>query len=220
MYWANFTAGKIQRANLDGSDIEDVITGLNNPRSIALQLYSTVDTDGDGIPDGEDDCPNSDLSPTVVIDGCDSGVDNELFDDGCTISDNITELADSSTSHGSFTSAVSHLTNELKKDGVISGKQKGAIQSCAGQADILKPLKYEVLLTYSTDGDGNSWIHIQLMDKHQRPVALEDYELFLPDGSVAEGTLDENGEAQELSPVPGTAVIDFPNLDPDSGERV
>jgi len=94
------------------------------------------DTDGDGVPDYEDDCPTSDLSPTVVIDGCDSGVENELFDDGCTISDTIAELADNSTNHGKCASAVSHYTNELKKDGVISGKQKGAIQSCAGQAGI------------------------------------------------------------------------------------
>jgi hypothetical protein len=31
---------------------------------------------------------------------------------------------------------VAHLTNDLKKDGFISGREKGAIQSCAAQADI------------------------------------------------------------------------------------
>jgi hypothetical protein len=31
---------------------------------------------------------------------------------------------------------VSHLTNDLKKDGIISGSQKGSIQSCAGGARI------------------------------------------------------------------------------------
>jgi hypothetical protein len=93
------------------------------------------DTDGDGVPDDQDACVDSNLNPTVVIDGCDSGVPNILFDDGCTISDNIAELARSATNHGKCASAVSHYTNDLKKDGVISGKQKGAIQSCVGQAD-------------------------------------------------------------------------------------
>ena len=43
------------------------------------------DSDDDGIPDNEDNCPASILDPTVIIDGCDSGVENQLFDDGCTM---------------------------------------------------------------------------------------------------------------------------------------
>jgi hypothetical protein len=31
---------------------------------------------------------------------------------------------------------VSHYTNDLKKGGTINGAQKGAIQSCAGGANI------------------------------------------------------------------------------------
>ena len=50
-----------------------------------------ADSDGDGIPDDEDNCPNSDLSDTVVIDGCDSGVANTLLSDGCTIADLIAD---------------------------------------------------------------------------------------------------------------------------------
>lgn len=95
-----------------------------------------IDTDGDGIADDDDACPNSDLSPTVVIDGCDSGVDNTLGADGCTISDLIGECADGVSNHGQFVRCVSHLTNDLKKAGVISGRDKGAIMSCAGQADL------------------------------------------------------------------------------------
>ena len=36
MYWADSVADKIQRANLDGSNIEDLVTGLGDPRGIAL----------------------------------------------------------------------------------------------------------------------------------------------------------------------------------------
>lgn len=94
------------------------------------------DSDGDGIPDDEDDCVDSDTSETVLIDGCDSGVANFIDGDGCSISDLIAEIVAGSLNHGIFTSEVSHLLNELKAAGIISGSDKGVIQSCAGGADI------------------------------------------------------------------------------------
>ncbi len=33
--------GKIQRSNLDGSEVENIITGLNNPWSLALDFPGT-----------------------------------------------------------------------------------------------------------------------------------------------------------------------------------
>ena len=38
IYWADSREGKIQRANPEGTKIEDIITGLNEPKSIALDL--------------------------------------------------------------------------------------------------------------------------------------------------------------------------------------
>ena len=100
-------------------------------------VISTIDdTDGDGIPDDEDACPNSDLSETVIIDSWDTGVVNVLLVDGCTISDLIAECADEADSHGEFVSAVSHTTNTLKEEGIISGKDKGKIQKGAAKAAI------------------------------------------------------------------------------------
>lgn len=93
-----------------------------------------IDTDGDGYPDDEDSCPESNLSATVVISGCDSGVRNLLLEDGCTISDLIAVCAANASNHGQFVSCVAHLTNDLKKDGLISGKEKAAIQRCAAQS--------------------------------------------------------------------------------------
>ena len=101
-----------------------------------LEVVSVLDSDGDGIPEDEDTCPFSDLTETVVIDGCDSGVENMLFDDGCTISDLIWQCAEDAKNHGQFNSAVSHILNDLKKDGTISGEEKGEIQICAEGADI------------------------------------------------------------------------------------
>ena len=76
------------------------------------------------------------LSGTVVIDGCDSGVFNAVFPGGGTISDLIVACAEGARNHGKFVSCVSQLTNQLKKVGIITGQQKGAIQSCATQANI------------------------------------------------------------------------------------
>jgi hypothetical protein len=94
------------------------------------------DSDGDGVPDDVDDCPDSQLSATVVIDGCDTEVPNQLFDDGCTMADLTAQCADHAPNHGSFVRCVAHLTNDWKWDALITGKEKGRIQSCAAQADI------------------------------------------------------------------------------------
>jgi hypothetical protein len=72
-----------------------------------------------------------DCSPTVVVDGCDSGVTNHVFSDGSSFNSLIAQCAaDNPTNHGQFASCVSHLTNAWKKDTLITGDQKGAIQSC------------------------------------------------------------------------------------------
>jgi DNA-binding beta-propeller fold protein YncE len=38
IYWADQHAGKIQRSNLDGTDVEDIITSLSQPSGIAVDL--------------------------------------------------------------------------------------------------------------------------------------------------------------------------------------
>ena len=95
-----------------------------------------IDVDADEACDGEDICLESNLNETTIIDDCDSKVENMLFDDGCTMSDMIAECVESAKNHGKFVSCVAHLTNEWKKEKLISGKEKGAIQSCAAQSDI------------------------------------------------------------------------------------
>jgi predicted extracellular nuclease len=96
-------------------------------------LFVMSDHDGDGYADDDDDCPTGDTSPTVVLDGCDSGAPNIAFPGGCTLADQIAALHASAKNHGQFVSSVANLLNSLVSSGQLTGAQKGAIQSCAAQ---------------------------------------------------------------------------------------
>jgi hypothetical protein len=85
------------------------------------------------------------------------------------------------------------------------------------------PIKYTAIINYYKEGEGEeekSWIEIQLVDEDGNPIAHEKYELYLPDGSVIKGRLDENGIARASGVEPGTADITFPDLDTDSWQRI
>lgn len=120
--------------------------GFNNcisaPEELQLSLNAVelalggCDSDGDGCPDATDPHPNSIVTPTIIIDGCDTGVKN-IFVTACsTMADLLADCAANAVNHGQYVSCVAHLTNSWKKAGLITGKQKGAIQSCAAKADI------------------------------------------------------------------------------------
>jgi hypothetical protein len=65
-----------------------------------------------------------------------AAVPNAWFPGGCTISDHIATIAGSARNHGRFVNGVADYLNELKKAGVISRAEKGAIQKCAARAAI------------------------------------------------------------------------------------
>lgn len=106
---------------------------LTTPQMRDIGWYP--DGDLDGVADAVDQCKNTNLGQsTVAIQGCDSGVSNTLFQSGCTVSDLVGLCASGAGNHGGYASCVSNLGNELKSQGLISGAQKGALQSCAAQA--------------------------------------------------------------------------------------
>jgi hypothetical protein len=88
-----------------------------------------VDSDGDGVNDPGDQCPASEVSGTVVLDGCDSGAANVVDADGCTINDQLTELADSTSSQRAYTRAVRRLLRCLTRTGEITPQEETAIRS-------------------------------------------------------------------------------------------
>jgi hypothetical protein len=118
----------------------DLTHSVKPPEDLTLNLLRDVgwfpDADLDGVADDVDCESHSDLSPTVIVGGCDSGVPNFLFTTGCTLSDRIAHLGASAKNHGDFVSAVADLLNQLKKDGIITGAQKGSLQSCSANAQI------------------------------------------------------------------------------------
>jgi type VI secretion system secreted protein VgrG len=64
-----------------------------------------------------------------------------------------------------------------------------------------------------------AWIEIELIDEADEPVPSEKYEITLPDGSVAKGTLDGDGFARVDGIEPGSCEIAFPDLDKDAWEK-
>jgi len=116
----------------------DLTHKLKAPDDLTLELLRDVgwfaDADLDGVADADDCRVQSDLRPTIIIGAENSGVPNMLFSNGCTTSDLIANIHDSAKNHGQFVSGVAHLTNELKDEGLITGAQKGAIQSAAAHS--------------------------------------------------------------------------------------
>lgn len=96
-------------------------------------LFVMSDHDGDGYADDVDQCATGDASPTVVLNGCDSGAPNLAFPGGCTLADQINALHASAKNHGQFVASVGKLLSDLMKSGQLTGAQKGAIEACAGQ---------------------------------------------------------------------------------------
>lgn len=71
---------------------------------------------------------------SLVIDGCDSGVTDHRLPDGSLFSQRVQACAIDATTHGEFVSCVAALGNESVGARSITGRQKGAIQSCSGRA--------------------------------------------------------------------------------------
>jgi hypothetical protein len=113
----------------------DLTHNVDLPNDLTMSLLKDIgwfpDADLDGAADSTDCEAHSDFSSTVAIAGCDSGVQNTFFLNGCTISDYISHLSASSKDHARFVVSVTRFLNELIEAGIITADQKGAIKSCA-----------------------------------------------------------------------------------------
>jgi hypothetical protein len=116
----------------------DLTHRVKAPDDLTFELLRDIgwtfpDADADGFVDDEDCNPTSDRRATIVLGGIDTGVANTLFGTGCTSADLIATLKSGASNHGSFVSAVANLTNAWMGSGLISGANKGAVQSAAAR---------------------------------------------------------------------------------------
>src|SRR6185436_17212630 len=76
------------------------------------------------------------------------------------LSEKIRACAIQATSHGEFVACVASLTNASHKDGFLTGRQKGAVQSCAARAPYytgpVKTAEFLVNGDFET-GDTSGW---------------------------------------------------------------
>ena len=141
LYFSDAQNGLIRRSKLDGSELVNIITGGGTPGGFGFTT-TPVDTDGDGIPDNEDACNDSDLRQNVFIGGINSGVKNRMLTSpkGCTLADLINELVVNAlvdaSNGGEFQSSFVFGIKSLKSDGTISGSEAGALKSTAAKAPL------------------------------------------------------------------------------------
>ncbi len=118
--------------------------GVNDGDEVANGTDPTVpgvaDTDGDGVPDAYDEFPDSDTSPTILVEGVDSGVINYTLDSGHTRADLVNsasvECQATVKNHGQYVQCMAHALNDLLKSDLITDEEKEDLQSAAAQTSI------------------------------------------------------------------------------------
>ena len=131
------TGGLYIAGGAGGTDEVTVTDNCNGGITAAAEVLVIQDSDYDGIPDEEEDvCPDSNFEYSVTIDGCDTNIENQLFDNGCTMSDLIAECAANAKNHGRFVFCVTRLTIQWKKEKLIRWRNMGTAIRCAARADL------------------------------------------------------------------------------------
>ncbi len=72
---------------------------------------------------------------------------------------------------------------------------------------------------YKSNPAKKSWIEIAMVGEDNKPIPGEHYQITLPDGTVADGTLDEKGLARVDGIDSGNCQITFPDLDQSAWEK-
>ena len=103
--------------------------------SIDILASAASDGDGDTVPDEDDQCPTADSAVTVVLGNCDSGVDNVVLANGCTISQTLAEANSGDTAPPTKKQRKQRdprlsVLKQLKRDGIISRSEERAIKAC------------------------------------------------------------------------------------------
>jgi hypothetical protein len=103
---------------------------------------AAADEDGDGVPDADDHCPDSDTRELVDVNGDAPGgetsIENTTDDEGCTIQDDVDECDDTAKNHGQFVKCIGDLSRSLEDDGRITKEQGKEMRKAAAQSSVGK----------------------------------------------------------------------------------
>ncbi len=103
-----------------------------------------VDTDGDGVLDGSDLCPKSDLRPTLWIFNVNTCIPNliegkPVNSNGCSLADLvtalITEASENARNRGEFVRAVAQGLRQMRRDGLLPSRFHRHFLSCADRSN-------------------------------------------------------------------------------------
>ncbi len=124
----NDGVGDVCDPDIDGDGVD------NGPDAFPYDPNESADSDGDGFGDNADRHDNSNTGPEIVVRTCNTGVANWHIGQGTWANDLIADAYASSANHGAFVRAVTDLSNGWKKAGLITGREHGAIVSCAARS--------------------------------------------------------------------------------------
>lgn len=123
----NDGAGDACDSDIDGDGAD------NGADAFPYDEAEWADTDGDGYGDNADAFDNSNIGPALMVGTCNTGVANWHIGNGTWANDLIASAYASAANHGAFVRAVTNLSNGWKKAGQITGREHGAIVSCAAR---------------------------------------------------------------------------------------
>ncbi|HKU17316.1 MAG TPA: PA domain-containing protein [Steroidobacteraceae bacterium] len=112
----------------------DLTSSVTTPRDLTASQMTDIGwfSDGDGVPDGKDDCIGSDTRPTVVIGRCNSRAGNDVQANGCTVADDIDQCdIDFAKKPLHYLACVIKETDRLRRARVITAKEGAAILVCS-----------------------------------------------------------------------------------------
>jgi hypothetical protein len=107
--------------------------------AVTTVLLRADDGDGDGVPDAADRCASGELSPTILVDGFDTGIADVLAAAGCTLTDRIGEAASGALNLRQFIRRVDRLSRIWMRDALIEEAEATIIRTAAARATLLPP---------------------------------------------------------------------------------
>ncbi|MEM7052582.1 MAG: PA domain-containing protein [Acidobacteriota bacterium] len=129
-HWDTVASPNLLMEPFINADLEGAMTTDLTPFQLVDVGWSLMDADGDGVGDIEDACLPSDIGDTVVIGTCDSGVDNTIFANGCSIADELTACSDAASNPFQYLRCSLRFLIHLKLSREIDGREFAYLLRC------------------------------------------------------------------------------------------